>query len=233
MKYNVEAIGKRILELRVKHKLTQKDLGKKLNVVGKQISNYESGKATPPIDVMFKLCEVFDCELGYLLGEPSYSKGSVFETQLYQDTGISPKAYKVLQRITGQSKESPHFGYKWEEYRVMLNQLILSPEFSLLINSLYDLHSAYKRSESFFSDIRNDVGEYQYEEGIKLWKEIEGLPDDEIPVLSNDQIDIVRRLSEAEDKSYSHDFVVKLMRYELNRAFETFVESLYPRGLNV
>lgn len=232
MEYNTEIIGKRIATQREKHGLTQKNLGEKIGVVGKQVSNYESGKVIPPTEVLLKLCAVFDCELGYLLGEPCYAEGSVLETLIYNDTGISPAAIKVLRRITGKTSDSPHLGYEWEGYRSMLNQLILSPEFGPLINCLYDLHSAYKKSESFFSVIRHEVGNEQYKEGLALWREVEGLPNDDFPKLSNDQIELLQRLSDAENKSYNQEFVIKLMRYELHNSFESFVESLYPRGRN-
>lgn len=46
-----------------------KKLGDKLGVSGKQISNYESGALMPPMDILIKLCEVYECELEFLLNE--------------------------------------------------------------------------------------------------------------------------------------------------------------------
>lgn len=87
MKYNNEQISKMILSERTKLKISQAELGEKVGVVGKQISNYEKGKLVPPIDIVLRLCDVFKCELGYLLGEPDYADGTKIETAICNATG--------------------------------------------------------------------------------------------------------------------------------------------------
>ena len=69
MKYSAEVTGKIIKKERDNRCWSQKTLGDKLGVSGKQISNYESGVLMPPMDILIEMCEVFDCELGYILNE--------------------------------------------------------------------------------------------------------------------------------------------------------------------
>lgn len=104
--------------------------------------------------------------------------------------------------------------------------------FLRFMNCLFDLHSTYYQLEHLFSDIRNEFGNERYEEALSLKAEVEGIPDDDLPPLSDEQIEIIRRLIDAEDKSYEQTFMVKLMRYELQQAFEALVESNYPRRQN-
>ncbi|MDQ0252886.1 transcriptional regulator with XRE-family HTH domain [Evansella vedderi] len=58
----------RIKRLRHKQRLTQQDLGQKINVSKVAISCYETGKRTPDTDTLKKLAEVFHVSIDYLLG---------------------------------------------------------------------------------------------------------------------------------------------------------------------
>lgn len=52
---------------RVKKDLNQKDLADIIGATNSQISNWESGKVTPSIDVLKKLSEVLDVTIDYLV----------------------------------------------------------------------------------------------------------------------------------------------------------------------
>lgn len=69
---DVEGIGKRIRELRKKHKWTQKELGKKVHVSSQVVSNWERGYTTTlePFHVS-RLADVFEVSVDYLLGRIS------------------------------------------------------------------------------------------------------------------------------------------------------------------
>lgn len=58
----------RIKELRIERKLTQEQLGDKINVTKVSISGYESGNRKPDIETLQKLAEHFDVNVDYLLG---------------------------------------------------------------------------------------------------------------------------------------------------------------------
>ena len=61
---------------RIRIKLTQGELGKRIGVGKSSISMYESGDRIPPIDVIEKLSHVFNCDINDLIGEakPSPTK---------------------------------------------------------------------------------------------------------------------------------------------------------------
>ena len=84
----------RIKELRKSLKLSQGELGLKLDVHQRTISRYEKDEINLPADVVPKLCELFDCTSDYLLGlsdvnakSPAVSGGA----------GDIPEEFKRLQ----------------------------------------------------------------------------------------------------------------------------------------
>ncbi|GAA5344443.1 helix-turn-helix domain-containing protein [Planifilum fimeticola] len=58
----------RLRALRLKHKMTQEQLGKKINVTKVSISGYENGTRTPDLETLQKIADVFDVTVDYLLG---------------------------------------------------------------------------------------------------------------------------------------------------------------------
>lgn len=60
--------GIKIKELREERKLTQKELGKILNLRNTTISAWEKDIAEPPYDILKKLCVLFEVSADYLLG---------------------------------------------------------------------------------------------------------------------------------------------------------------------
>lgn len=101
MKYETELLGKTIRQERNKLNWTQKKLGDKIGVTGKQISNYEHGELLPPLDILEKMCKEFNCELGYLLGEEDYSEGTKLHTIIYDLYGLTPASLQAIKNITG------------------------------------------------------------------------------------------------------------------------------------
>lgn len=66
-----------IKKWRTTAKLTQEQLGKKLGVGKSTISMYESGERVPPVDIIYKLCQVFNTDMNTLCGRTS-SKSHTF-----------------------------------------------------------------------------------------------------------------------------------------------------------
>lgn len=70
MELDKKIIGNRIKYLRENEKLTQKDLAIKLGLKGETaIANYEAGYSIPKDEIKFKMCELFNCSIDYLLGK--------------------------------------------------------------------------------------------------------------------------------------------------------------------
>lgn len=57
----------RIKELRLSKNLTQKELAEKINSSSKNIWAYENDFATPPLDVLIRLADYFECSIDYLV----------------------------------------------------------------------------------------------------------------------------------------------------------------------
>lgn len=60
-------IAKNISELRKANKLTQLELAEKLNYSDKAISRWERGDTLPDIDILCKICELFNVNFEYLI----------------------------------------------------------------------------------------------------------------------------------------------------------------------
>ncbi|AMQ19634.1 helix-turn-helix domain-containing protein [Geobacillus sp. JS12] len=61
-------LGDRLRKLRQEKKLTQEELGKKINVTKVSISGYENGNRTPDTETLQKLADFFNVTTDYLLG---------------------------------------------------------------------------------------------------------------------------------------------------------------------
>lgn len=69
----METVGERIKKMRVEKEWTQKDLAKALGLKNDTaIANYESNYSTPKDEIKYKLCEVFNCSMDYLMGISDY-----------------------------------------------------------------------------------------------------------------------------------------------------------------
>ena len=62
-----ENLANNLSKLRIKNKLTQADLAKKINYTDKSISKWENGDSTPPIDVIKLLADTYGVTVDYLL----------------------------------------------------------------------------------------------------------------------------------------------------------------------
>ena len=61
------SIGERIKKLRNKKGITQLELANKLFVTDKTVSSCESDRTEPSLEILIKLSELLDCNVGYLI----------------------------------------------------------------------------------------------------------------------------------------------------------------------
>ncbi len=86
----------RIKELRLSHKMSQVELGHRLSTSKQTVSNWESGYATPTLDMFQKICETFSVSADYLLG---------IEPQNFLDvSGLTMEQIAHLQQIVNDLK---------------------------------------------------------------------------------------------------------------------------------
>lgn len=60
--------GDKLRELRLERKMTQEELARKLGVVKVTVSGYETSQTYPSIEVLIKLCGIFNVSSDYMLG---------------------------------------------------------------------------------------------------------------------------------------------------------------------
>ena len=60
-------IGKNIRDLRSKRNMTQDELAEKLFVTRQTVSNYETGRSRPDLDMLVKISEVLECDTNAIL----------------------------------------------------------------------------------------------------------------------------------------------------------------------
>lgn len=61
-------ISERIKELRLEKGLTQKEIAKNIESTVKNVWAYENNLSTPPIDVLSRYADFFNCSIDYLCG---------------------------------------------------------------------------------------------------------------------------------------------------------------------
>lgn len=69
-------IGKKLKSLRISQKLTQTEMGKKLDIPTSTLGMYERNKRTPSPDVLAKYINFFDVTYDYILGNNSSKSNS-------------------------------------------------------------------------------------------------------------------------------------------------------------
>ena len=145
MQYLQEVIASRITEEREALGLTKEGLAERLNVNRNTITSWERQNIKgryPPLEDLARMCDLFNCELGYLLGE--YNCKTRAATDIQAETGLSERA---IDRLREEAQKS-------EIFRGTLSELIESPLFYSLVLGLAD----YKRYMSFSPEMRADVG---------------------------------------------------------------------------
>lgn len=86
-------LSQRLRQARLASKLTQEELGKKVNTTKSTISNYENGYSTPSTDILIQLAETLQTTTDFLLGRSTANA----ETQLLT----------VEQRLVDELKKYP------------------------------------------------------------------------------------------------------------------------------
>ena len=229
MKYSEEFIGKIIREERENRKWTQNKLGEKLNVSGKQVSNYERGTPIPPIDVLIKLCELFDCELGYILGEEDYSEGSKFRTAVCRETGLTTASVEAIHKITGADRSCIEFGRESEKYKRILNSLFSSQRLFTFIESIGDLDDCIAAFNNVDKKLVARLGKDLFDEALNYYNsKTDYLNSPNAETLKPELIEALKLIDASIDKQCKLRYSVKVARYELCETFESLIKDIYP-----
>ena len=238
-KLNNKAIGERIKECRkaLPDNVTQEQFGKMLldiseDVVGghtrKTIASWEKGNPIPPLDTLLKMCEIFDCELGYLLCEHDTKTRAAADIQ--SEIGLSESSINILRTANiNRTSESDHAIDKISIVDSFINNCEpIVASFSELTRSrlLYyyfelglsenDTHAIYE----IFDDLYYMSHDTEYQKRMDFIEKA-------APYLGNDD----RSKSDAFDL-YNHladmvqHFQTNNHRYNIQKTFDEIIDSL-------
>ena len=234
MTYRPEMIGKRISEQRKAKGMTQNELAKKLNVSIKQLSLYENGRVTPNIDMLFKMCEVLDCDFGFIIGDPDYSAPTSLDSAIQERVGLSREVMDALHYLTGKERSCFLWGYESDEIRLILNNLLVSNSFRDLIERIRDYDHSYRLSEREYASLCNKFGEAKEKEGYVAKELLEDAnfseqeDNPELEKITDEQMEVVEAIRKIEDSEERNELIKKVLRYEVIEAFSSLLGDLYP-----
>ena len=95
----------RIKELRLEKGITQNELAKSVGVTGKSVWAYENKVAVPPLDVLIKLANFFQCSLDYLCGR-SDDFGNVILTATSAELTKDERSFLELYRTLSEKNRT-------------------------------------------------------------------------------------------------------------------------------
>lgn len=115
MKYNIKdnkyKIGERIRKERIEAGYkNQSDFAVALGLKEdsrQSVGSWENGIRFPSLDMFLKMCEIFECEIGYLLCE--FDCKTREETDIQKATGLSNKSIRKLFLFRTRNKETNAF----------------------------------------------------------------------------------------------------------------------------
>ena len=229
MRYDTNVIRKMIKEERTKHKMTQAELGRALGITSKQVSNYENRDVLPPLDILLKMCDIFGCELGRLLGEQDYSEGTRLRTEIHEATGLSNKSMDSVLSILSPQEDSFDEGALLPYYRTIMNSFLSSPVFRELIECLFQAYFDYHSFDTSMEYIKDRFGERAIKWGINEYTENpDCLEDQEKDVYTEDQRMMISLIGNAYEKRSNLGYRMRISRYEAMESFLRLFDDMYP-----
>ena len=121
--------GMRLKQLRTENKMTQTELGKKLNVTKASVSGYENGTRNPDQESLVKIAEIFNVSTDYLLGKEQ-NKRKYYELTDKDEKDISERLQVMIEDLENNAHYSKENGEMDDNTRELL---IMSLENSLRI----------------------------------------------------------------------------------------------------
>jgi transcriptional regulator with XRE-family HTH domain len=147
--------GERIKACRRSMHLTQKELLDKLFLSQSSVGSlraWERGERLPDTDTLARMCQLFDCDFGFLIGDYPEKKRDVADVR--KITGLSAEAVNTICFMTQNGKQD------------VLNAVVSNYHFFKLLGLIFRLSKAKQKSdlEKLFSSQFGDISEeYVYE----------------------------------------------------------------------
>ncbi len=148
--YSPKIIGERIRTQRKAHNLTQEQLCEKINIGRTKLSNCESASENEfekilDLDILLRMCNLFDCELGYLLGE--HEEKTRICADIHKEIGLTEEAInKLKEKVNISERAFKKYGTKkvWADEELMfISKFIL--ECKSISDSILDIIITQKK----------------------------------------------------------------------------------------
>ena len=230
MEYDEKLTGKIIRAERKKRNWTQDRLSKELKISSKQVSKYEGGELFPPLDTLTELCRLFDCEIGYLLGEPQYEDGTKLTTIIHETTGLEVETIKNIQCIIGKNRGSLVFKYESEKYKQILNRLLSSSGFLSFVECLGNLEDCENELNTIWSPVIEKYGDENLAVAMECYTGVVDYEHDlDVDFPSDEVCEAYKCIDGIIDQQQDILYKMKIFRYELHEIYEELINGLYPK----
>lgn len=231
MDYNLDILRERLRTRREELGLKQQDVGEKLNISFNQVSRHELGKAVPTLELLLKYCNIYECELGYLLGEEEYLSGTKLDTAIERKTGLTPSTTTRLDNML-RMRVFSFIGSGKRETRV-LNDLLSHPKFEALLQRMTELDESYEIYRDHKITELQGIDKPVLDAAMDAYTgPIDYLNDPDAPELSKEIIDTIAMIDKQIDENYlnyrEYEHSAKIARYDLSEAFRELINVMYP-----
>ena len=128
-------IGERIRKERIGIGLSQEDFAVAVGLgtdSRTSVIKWENGHYLPSFKVLIKMCEIFDCEIGYLLCEEGYIGKTRKKTDFQKATGLSERAVEKLFTFRKRTRGSDSFS----NFNFYINDIIEHDNFVELLEAI-------------------------------------------------------------------------------------------------
>ena len=155
MTYDFIIIGEKVAAERKKHKWSQTELIEELAEIGvhisrNKLSEFEHGTYSDvSLSFLSGLCKLFDCDMGYLLGEKGYENKNRQTTDIVRATGLTEDAVNELQDFENINR--------YPEFYSFISLLIADKSIKKTVNEILDQFCAYYQAGKDCRDQFNHI----------------------------------------------------------------------------
>lgn len=135
-------IGKRITAARESAGFSKAAAEKVLLISRQTLTAWEKGDTSPGINDLSRLCRVFDCDFGYIIGE--YEERTRPVTDIRAETGLSPQAIEALKILNKYSEG--------EELRIISDMIVFTVKDAVVKEFAGDEREKSKEVENILGD---------------------------------------------------------------------------------
>lgn len=155
-------IGQKIKELRKKRGLTQKELGKRLNVSYQMIAQYESGRRKPKIEQLRKIAQALSVDLSEFTSD-NFRELPEFKLEVY-GTAITNLIEQIKEGPCPLSKDMSNI--LLEELNQCIKKAYAIEDIELLKD--FYLESEIKFSHKYLNALMKEYSEYSLTDVVNL-----------------------------------------------------------------